>query len=74
MVALQAGNVGVQRGTAKGRIGQVAVPGIPGHVALEKQDVVPAAHQFTHQAAVGGGVAVAPRRSDREPEDDDLER
>src|SRR5438128_10778129 len=52
---------------------QVAILGIPRHVALEEGHVVAAPRQLAHQAAIGRGVAVAPGRGDREAEDDDRE-
>ena len=57
--------------TLRGR--EVAVRRVPGHVALQEQHLVAAPHQLAHQAAVGGGVAVAPGGGDRQAENDDLQ-
>ena len=71
---LQFGQIGVQLRPAVGRVGQVALLGVPGHVALQEQHVVAPRGQFAHQAAIGGRVAVAPGRRDGQAQDDDLHR
>src|SRR5439155_20312891 len=57
-----------------GRLDEIAVPGVPRHVALEERHVVAAAGQLADQPAVGRGVTVAPRGRDRQPQDRDAER
>ncbi len=62
----------VEPGRAERWLREITVRGVPGDVALQKQHLVAGPCQFAHQSAVGGGVAVAPGRSDRQTQDDDL--
>src|SRR5918993_5392219 len=63
----------VHNGSPVRRYRHVPVLGIPRLVALEEQHVVPAGGHLPHQRAVRGRVSVAPRRRDREAEDDEGE-
>src|SRR5438270_5183378 len=54
------------------RVSDIAILAIPRHIALEEQDVVPALCECFQERAIGGRVAIAPRRRQAEPEDDKL--
>ena len=62
----------VQTRGAERWLREIAIGGVPGNVALEKQHVVSVRIELADEAAPGGCVAVAPARSDRQAEDDDL--
>src|SRR6185312_15909153 len=51
---------------------EIAMRGVVGDIALEEHHVVSAAYQCSHQATPQSSVAIAPRRAQREPEDDEL--
>jgi hypothetical protein len=53
-------------------VGQVAVRGIPGHVAFQEQHLVPARGEGGEQRPEGGRMAVAPGGGQAETEDDQL--
>jgi hypothetical protein len=72
-VGFEVGEVAVIDEAAVVGIDEVAVrAGVPRHFALEEQDVVAARGEGAEQGAIGGGVAVAPRRAEAEAEDDEL--
>jgi hypothetical protein len=56
--------VGIQRKAAALDLDQVAVFGVPGHVAFEKHDVVSLRRERPDQRPPQDGVTVTPRRTD----------
>jgi hypothetical protein len=54
------------------RIGEIAVPGIPGPIAFEEGDVVTTRGKGLEQRAPRRGVAVVPRRGEAEAENIEL--
>ena len=65
----EVGDVVVELESAEVRLRQVARRGVPGNVALEEQHSMAARGQAAQQRAIGGGVAVAPGRRQRQPEE-----
>ena len=52
------------------RVRQVAVRGVPGNIALQKQYLLTDGGQTTQQRPIGRGVTIAPGRTQRQADED----